>query len=213
MTPQRVVSLIASATETLHALGSGDMQVGRSHECDWPAKVLDLPDLTRAKFKVKGATSAEIDKSVKGLIEQGLAVYEVDAARLKGLAPDVILTQDQCEVCAVSLADVECAVCSWTDSQAEIISLRPHTMQDIYSDIARVAEAIGKPEQGMALTTKMRDRLQHVADLTKGRAKPRLAYIEWIEPPMSGGHWMPELIEIAGGENLFGETGVNSPWI
>ncbi len=213
MTPQRVVSLIASATETLHALGSGDMQVGRSHECDWPAKVLDLPDLTRAKFKVHGATSAEIDRSVEELVEEGLAVYEVDAAQLKALAPDIILTQDQCEVCAVSLADVERAVCSWTDSQAAIVSLRPHTMHDIYQDIARIADAIGKPEQGDTLTDKIQDRLQQIASMTEGRQKPRLAFIEWVEPPMSGGHWMPELIEIAGGENLFGKTGANSPWI
>src|SRR5512134_3838241 len=110
----RVISLIASATEILHALGAGDMQVARSHECDYPPGVLDLPQLTRAKFKVHGATSAEIDRSVKGLLEQGLAVYEVDADQMRSLEPDVILTQDQCEVCAVSLADVQRALCTWT---------------------------------------------------------------------------------------------------
>src|SRR5512137_2790623 len=107
----RVISLIASATEILHALGAGDLQVARSHAGDFPPIILDLPQLTRAKFKVHGATSAEIDRSVKGLLQQGLAVYEVDADRMRGLSPDLILTQDQCEVCAVSLADVEQALC------------------------------------------------------------------------------------------------------
>src|ERR1044071_1715725 len=111
----RVVSLIASATEIVHALGCGPRQIARSHECDWPPAVLDLPGLTRPKFKVEGSSLA-IDQAVRALVEQGLAVYEVDAEALQALGPDVILTQDQCEVCAVSLADVERAVCAWVGS-------------------------------------------------------------------------------------------------
>ena len=124
MNGPRVVSLIASATEILHELGAGGQQVARSHECDWPERVLALPQLTRAKFKVAGS-SLEIDKAVKSLIEHGLAVYEVDADAMKAVAPDVILTQDQCEVCAVSLADVERAVTTWTECRANVVSLRP----------------------------------------------------------------------------------------
>jgi iron complex transport system substrate-binding protein len=208
----RVVSLIASATEIVHALGAGRAQVARSHECDWPPAVLDLPALTRPKFKVEGS-SREIDKAVRALVERGLAVYEVDAEALKALAPDVILTQDQCEVCAVSLADVERAVCSWTGSAPQIVSLRPHSMADVYTDIRRVASALGRIAHGEALVGSMQQRIAALAARVAGRPTPRLAFIEWIDPPMSGGHWMPELIEAAGGISLFGESGANSPWI
>lgn len=208
----RIVSLIASATEIVHALGAGNAQVARSHECDWPPSVRDLPAITRPKFKVEGS-SREIDKAVRALVEQGLAVYEVDAEALKAAEPDVILTQDQCEVCAVSLADVERAVCSWVGSAPRILSLRPHTMADIYSDVREVAHAIGREAEAEGVIAGMQQRLAALSGAVAGRKRPRLAYIEWIDPPMSGGHWMPELIEAAGGFNLFGKHGANSPWI
>lgn len=209
----RVISLIASATEILHALGAGATQVARSHECDYPPSILNLPRLTRAKFKVQGASSAEIDRSVKGLIEQGLAVYEVDAELMRALDPDLILTQDQCEVCAVSLADVERALCTWTDSPARIVSLRPHTLDDVYADIRRIAEALGRAEAGRALVAAMTERIAAVSRAVSDRPRPVLGFIEWIEPPMSGGHWMPEIIAAAGGVSPFGVTGETSPWI
>jgi iron complex transport system substrate-binding protein len=208
----RVVSLIASSTELLHALGAGDLQVGRSHECDWPPSVLKLPAITRPKFDVTGS-SAEVDKRVRSLVENGLSVYEVNADALEKLKPDVILTQDQCEVCAVSLADVERAVCQFVHGQPRIVSMRPHTLADIYTDIARVAEAIDRPEAGEKLIASMQDRLAAIAAKVAGRPKKKLAFIEWVEPPMSGGHWMPELIDIAGGTSVFGSTGEPSPWI
>jgi len=208
----RVVSLIASATEILHALGAGDAQVARSHECDFPDRVRMLPAVTAPKFKIEGS-SREIDQRVKSLVTDGLAVYEVHADALKALAPDVILTQDQCEVCAVSLADVERAICTWTERSARIVSLRPHTMADVESDILRIGEAVGLAASGHALVETMRTRLAALSANVAGRARPRLAFIEWIEPAMSGGHWMPELIDIAGGVSLFGESGANSPWI
>ncbi len=208
----RVVSLIASATEIVHALGAGGAQVARSHECDWPQAVLDLPALTRAKFKVEGGSRA-IDQAVRSLVEQGLAVYEVDAEALQKLEPGVILTQDQCEVCAVSLADVERAVCTWVGSAPQIVSLRPHTMADVYADILRVAAALRRPAEGEALVQRMQARISAIATAVADQPKPRLAFIEWIDPPMSGGHWMPELIDAAGATNLFGETGASSPWI
>ncbi|HPG89718.1 MAG TPA: cobalamin-binding protein [Hyphomicrobium sp.] len=212
VTSPRVVSLITSATEILHALGGGDLQVARSHECDWPPGVLDLPQLTRPKFKVAGS-SRDIDIAVKALVEQGLAVYEVDADRMKCVAPDVILTQDQCEVCAVSLADVQRAVATWTECRAEVISLRPHTMADIYADNQRIADALGRSDAGLALNASMRSRLVELGKRSIGLAKPRLAFVEWIDPPMSGGHWMPELIAMAGGVDLLGTSGTTSPWI
>lgn len=208
-----MVSLISSATEILHALGAGDLQVARSHECDWPPAVRDLPQLTRPKFKVEGETSREIDTSVRALVEQGLAVYEVDSQALQALKPDVILTQDHCEVCAVSLADVEQAVCSWIGSSPQLISLRPHSMADVYADIRRVADAIGRGADGDRLVSQMQTRIGQIAERVAGRERRRLAFIEWIDPPMSGGHWMPELIQAAGGISVFGETGASSPWI
>ena len=211
-TRPRVVSLIASATEILHALDAGDLQVGRSHECDWPETILALPALTKAKFSVEGS-SRQIDDRVKALVKDGLAVYEVDSARLEELAPDVILTQDHCEVCAVSLTDVEQAVCAWTGRDVTLVSLRPHTLEALLADITRVANAIGRPQAGTRLIAEMKSRLGAIEASVAGRARPRIAYIEWIDPPMSGGHWMPEIIAMAGGHNLFGVTGENSPWI
>ncbi|KAB2940389.1 MAG: cobalamin-binding protein [Hyphomicrobium sp.] len=208
----RVVSLIASSTEILHALGAGDLQVARSHECDYPASVLKLPAVTRPKFDVHGS-SAEIDRRVRSLVERGLSVYEVDADALVKLKPDVILTQDQCQVCAVSLADVERAVCEFVHGRPRIVSMRPHTMADIYADIRRIAEAIGRPEAGKKLIASMQERLAAVKAAVVGQPKKRLAFIEWVDPPMSGGHWMPELIDMAGGDSVFGTTGEPSPWI
>ncbi len=208
----RVVSLIASSTEILHALGAGNLQVARSHECDYPPAVKKLPAITRPKFDVHGS-SAEIDQRVRSLVERGLSVYEVDADALEKLKPDLILTQDQCQVCAVSLADVERAVCDFVHGRPRVVSLHPHTLTDIYADIRSVADAIGRPEAGAKLVASMRNRLEAIGAQVAGRPKKRLAFIEWVEPPMSGGHWMPELTDTAGGTSLFGTTGQSSPWI
>jgi len=116
-------------------------------------------------------------------------------------------------VCAVSLADVERAVRSWTDNAAKIVSLRPHTMADVYGDVVRVADALGLAEDGKRLVASMQERIADISAAVVGRDKPRVAFIEWVDPPMSGGHWMPELIAAAGGINLFGEIGASSPWI
>lgn len=210
----RIVSLIASATEIVSALGARDDMVGRSHECDFPTDVLGLPQLTRPKFKVSGpGGSAAIDKAVRSLVEQGLAVYEVDAARLEQLAPDVIVTQDQCEVCAVSLADVEAAVCTWTGRATRVLSLRPHTLGDVIDDVGRVAEAIGRQAEAAAVVAGMKTRLDGISAAVAGKPRPRVAFVEWIEPLMSCGHWVPELTEIAGGISCFGKSGETSPWI
>jgi iron complex transport system substrate-binding protein len=209
---QRIVSLIASATEIVCALGARGSLVGRSHECDFPADVLALPALTEPKFEVAGS-SAEIDARVREVVRDGLSVYRVDGEALKALAPDVIVTQDHCEVCAVSLADVEAATCSWTGRRVELVSLRPDSMADVYADIARVARALGGQEAGSRLVEKMQTRLAAVRRQVDGRERPRVAFIEWVEPLMAGGNWMPELIEIAGGHNLFGEAGKHSDWM
>ena len=208
----RIVSLIASATEIVCALGLRERLVGRSHECDFPADVAALPALTAPKFKVEG-TSAEIDARVREIVRDGLSVYRVDGEALKALAPNVIVTQDHCEVCAVSLSDVEAATCTWTGRPVEIVSLRPDCMADVYADIGRVARALGATDAGDALVAQMQARLSAVRRQVAGRARPRVAFIEWVEPLMAGGNWMPELIEIAGGHNLFGQAGKHSDWM
>ncbi|MDX2202281.1 MAG: cobalamin-binding protein [Hyphomicrobiaceae bacterium] len=208
----RIVSLIASATEIVAGLGMLDKLVGRSHECDWPASVLGLPRLTEAKFKVEG-TSAEIDARVQEIVREGLSVYKVHAEALRALDPDVILTQDHCDVCAVSLKDVEEATCTWTGKPVALVSLKPDSLADVYADIARAAGALGVPEAGQDLVARMQARFADVAQRVSGRARPSVAFVEWVEPTMAGGNWMPELVEIAGGRNLFGVAGKRSDWM
>jgi iron complex transport system substrate-binding protein len=212
MAALRIVTLIPSATEIVAALGFRDRIVGRSHECDFPSRIEALPALTAPKLATEGA-SAVVDARVRRLIEQGLAVYSVDAPLLKKLAPDVIVTQDQCQVCAASLADVEAATRDWTARPVKIVSLNPMSLDDVWRDIAKVADALGVADRGKSLIHSLKARME----MTAARAatvkrRPRTAFIEWIEPLMSGGNWMPTLIEMAGGENLFGTAGEHSPW-
>jgi len=213
MTAPRIVSLIPSATEIVAALGFADRMVGRSHECDFPAGVEALPPLTQPKLKVEGS-SAEVDARVKQLIERGLAVYQVDADRLRQLDPDVIVTQDQCQVCAASLADVEAATRGWTGRPVEIVSLNPMSLDDVWRDIGKVAEALGVAREGARLVDGLKRRMAEIAARApRAPSRPRVAMVEWIEPLMAGGNWMPTLVEMAGGENLFGTAGQHSPWL
>ena len=210
---KRVVTLIASATEIVCALGCRDWLVGRSHECDFPTEVARLPVLTEPKFLVEGS-SYEIDQRVKAVVQEGLSVYRVDAEALSAVAPEIIVTQDHCEVCAVSLRDVEEALCQITGTDARVVSLHPDSLADLWSDIETVAGALGVPERGRALEAELKARMGEVVDRARALAsRPRVACIEWIDPLMSGGNWMPELIEMAGGDNLFGEAGKHSPWM
>jgi iron complex transport system substrate-binding protein len=208
----RVVSLIASATEIVCALGRGDWLVGRSHECDYPPAVARLPALTAPKFNVEGS-SGEIDRRVRELVRDGLSVYRVNADALRERAPDLIITQDHCDVCAVSLSDVQEAVCRWTDRRVQILSLRPDSLADAYADIGRVAQALAAEGKGTELVSEMERRLLALAVQPARRRRPRVAFIEWVEPLMAGGNWMPELIEAAGGNNLFGVAGKPSRWM
>ena len=211
--PKRVVSLIASATEIVCALGCRDWLVGRSHECDFPASVASLPMLTEPKFPVEG-TSYEIDQRVKAIVQEGLSVYRVDAAKLDAVKPDVIVTQDHCEVCAVSLRDVEAALCEITGSDARIVSLHPDWLKDLWAGLRDVAAALGVPERAEAVIAELQERMDAIKRTAEILAKrPRVACIEWIDPLMAGGNWVPELVELAGGENLFGEAGKHSPWM
>jgi iron complex transport system substrate-binding protein len=211
--PHRIVTLLPSATEIVCALGFESELVGRSHECDFPASVKRLPALTEPKFNPKGS-SAEIDARVKTIVRDALSVYRVDAAKLRQLRPDVIVTQSQCEVCAVNQADVDAAVAEWTFTRPKVVSLAPYSLADVFSDMQRVAIALGASERGDKLVHDLQMRCAEIREVaTKLQNKPTVACIEWIEPMMSAGNWMPTLVEMAGGTNLFGKAGEHSPWM
>jgi len=210
---ERIASLLPSATEIVCALGQASALVGRSHECDYPPEVAALPALTEPKLDARAASRA-IDDRVKQLVREGLSVYCVDAERLRALAPSVVLTQEQCDVCAASPKDVEAALCAWTGSRPRVVSLAPQTLGDVWGDLLTVASALGVRERGEALALELANRITHVSERTlRIRPRPRVAAIEWIDPLMAAGNWMPELVALAGGTNLFGETGRHSPWL
>src|SRR4029450_11259672 len=184
--PKRVVSLIASATEIVCALGARDLLVGRSHECDFPPDVTRLPSLTDPKFPLTG-TSYDIDGRVKAILQEGLSVYRVDAEKLEALRPDIIVTQDHCEVCAVSLKDVETALCAWSGRQVEIISLKPGALADIWEDILKVARGLGREQEGERLVEHFKARMGNIAKQSGiARTRPRAAMIEWVDSLMAG---------------------------
>ena len=213
MTVPRVVTLLPSATEIVAALGFTAQIVGRSHECDYPAEVADRAVCTAPKFKVEGA-SAEIDRRVNAIVRDALSVYAVDTATLRRLNPDLIVTQSQCEVCAVSERDVEDAVAGWLGARPQIVSLRPDTLSDIWDDIEGVAIALGAPERGVDLTRRLKARGAAIAERSaQTSSRPAVACIEWIDPLMAAGNWMPELVAMAGGHNLLGAAGKHSPRI
>jgi iron complex transport system substrate-binding protein len=209
----RVASLLPSSTEIVCALGAGDQLVARSHECDFPPEVRRLPAVTAPKLPLDG-TSYEIDARVKAIVKEGLSVYRVDAGALDGLAPDLVITQSQCEVCAVSLRDVEEAVCRLVSSRPRIVALEPNALDDIWLDIGRVAHALGSDARGRELAATLQTRMQGVAARAAVLShRPSVACIEWVAPLMAAGNWMPTLVEMAGGRNLFGVAGRHSPWL
>jgi iron complex transport system substrate-binding protein len=209
----RVVSLIPSATELACALGAQDDLVGRSHECDFPSSVTSLPVCTSPKFDPQGS-SQEIDTRVKGLLREAVSVYRIEAQQLRDLRPDCILTQAQCEVCAVSLAEVEKLVEGWGAPQPSIVSLAPNQLGDVWEDIRRVALALDRTQAGDALVAQLQHRVEIISVQTRQISdRPTVGCIEWLDPLMASANWMPELIDYAGGHNLFGQAGQHAPWI
>jgi iron complex transport system substrate-binding protein len=210
----RIVSLIASATEIVCALGLEDQLVGRSHECDYPESVKRLPICTAPKIDVH-QNSRAIDDSIKALLDFGLSVYRVDADKLRELRPDFVVTQTQCEVCAVSQRDVEAALSDWMESRPRVLSLAPNALADVWADIQRVGEVLGAQDRKIRrVMVRIEERTNAIAK-TAGKLteRPTVACIEWVDPLMAAGNWVPELVAMAGGVNLLGEAGKHAPWM
>ena len=209
---KRVLSLLSSTTEVVYALGCEDQLVGRSHECDYPPEVMTLPICTKPKFNVDGS-SLEVDGQVKSILQNALSVYYINEDLLKELKPDIILTQSQCEVCAVSEKDVKSVVRNITGINPNIISVEPNSVKDIFKDIKIIAEALNVVDKGADLIDFMKNRIRTLKKSYNVKSELTVAAIEWIDPLMAAGNWVPELIEMAGGINLFGESGKHSPWM
>jgi iron complex transport system substrate-binding protein len=210
----RIVSLLPSATEIVCALGAGQALVGISHECDFPQEFTNRPVLTRARIDAH-ASSGAIDAAVRGVLQSALSIYAVDDQRLCQLAPDVIITQDLCQVCAVSLDDVRAAVARLAQrDQVRIVCLRPTHFAEVLTDIDQVAAAIDRRAAGSALCAALKERIGDIALRAKSAAsKPRVASIEWLDPLMLGGTWMPELIDLAGGMPVGAQAGKPAPTV
>ncbi len=210
---ERIVSLLPSTTEIACALGFQQALVGRSHECDFPPGVEHLPILTEPKLDAS-ATSARIDDRVKQLVGDGLSVYRVDAEKLRELRPTVILTQDHCQVCAASLRDVEEALTTWLGERPRVLSLNPNGLEEVWNDISRVASELGVEARGRDYVAELGERVAGIAEQTvRIRHRPSVACVEWIDPLMAAGNWVPELVTLAGGNSAFGEKGEHSAWL
>jgi iron complex transport system substrate-binding protein len=208
----RIVSLLASGTEVVAALGLGDRLVGISHECDHPPELLDRPRLSRPRFDPEGLSSGEIDRAVRRAMSEHGSVYEVDAAALASLRPDLVLTQAVCEVCAVPTPGVW-EVVRALGLDAMVLSLDVHTLGDITATVRAVAAAVGKPERGEAVAAALESRLAAVRSAVAappGAARPRVLALEWLDPPFLPGHWVPDMIGAAGGACVAGEAGRRS---
>jgi iron complex transport system substrate-binding protein len=204
----RIASLVPSATESLFALGLGDSVVAVTHECDHPAEALGLPRLTSSVIP-QGLGPEEIDTMVREVTGRGDPLYELDEQTLAAVAPDLIVTQALCAVCAVSYEDVR-AVAARLPTQPDVISLDPKTLAEVLDDLVRLAEATGVPDRGEALRAELRERLDRVRDAVRAAPRPRVATLEWLAPPYAGGHWVPEMVELAGGLSVAGEPGRDS---
>ncbi|MDB5144164.1 MAG: cobalamin-binding protein [Mucilaginibacter sp.] len=213
MSSQRIISLLPAATEIVCALGLEENLVGRSHECDFPVSVGRLPVCSQANFP-DNLTSAAIDNEVRALLNDALSVYTVKREIIKQLAPDALITQAQCQVCAVSLKEVEQALDDYLDKRAHIISLQPNGLDDIFNNISEVAAALHVTAKGDRLIEDLNERVDIVRHKLKFiENKPTVACIEWLEPMMVSGNWVPELVSIAGGISVLAQAGKHSPFI
>ena len=208
----RIVSLLPSATEIIDGLGLTDFLVGRSHECDYPPTIKNLPVCTEARLN-SDKKSGEIDADVRTLVREALSIYKLKLEVLQQLQPTHIITQDQCDVCAVNLSEVEKAIAQLTTSQPQIISLQPDRLQEVWDDIQRTARVLGV--EAKPTLDRLKSRLDTISKRVRvaNVQKPTVVSLEWTEPLMLGANWIPELIEIAGGEPLLSMKGENSPYL
>jgi iron complex transport system substrate-binding protein len=209
----RIVSLLPSATEIVYALGLGEALVGVTHECDFPQAARSKPVLTASALP-HAASSLEIDRHVRRSLHAGSSLYTLDADLLERLAPDLIVTQELCAVCAVSY-EIVARAAKRLRGDPRIVSLEPSSLEDVYANIETVGELAGAREAASRLVASLRERADALRRHVAGRARPRTLVLEWTDPPMSGGHWTPGLVELAGGQAVLAHPGSNSqviPW-
>jgi iron complex transport system substrate-binding protein len=207
----RIASLVPSATEMLFALGLGGDVVAVTHECDYPPAARELPHLT-ATVLPEGLSAGEIDAAVKAVVGEGKALYSLDEERLAELAPELIVTQAVCEVCAVSYEDVV-AVAARLPSRPRVVQQDPSSLGEVLEDVTRLGEAAGVGERAGELRAELERRLEAVRTAVSGASRPRVVALEWLDPPFVGGHWIPEMVAIAGGEDVAGQAGEKSPQV
>ncbi len=207
----RIVSLLPSATEILYALGLGDRVAGVTHECDFPAAAREKPHLTASTLP-PAASSGEIDRHVRASLHAGSSLYALDGDLLERLAPELIVTQELCEVCAVSY-DIVARAAKRLRGDPRLISLEPSSLEDVYANVATIGDLTGTRPAADLVVAELRARAARLAAHVAGRPRPRTLVLEWTDPPMSGGHWTPGLVELAGGEPLLAHPGANSQTI
>jgi iron complex transport system substrate-binding protein len=209
MVSMRIASLVPASTEMLFALGLGDQTVGVTHECDYPEAAAALPHLT-ATVMPEGLSAGEIDAAVKRIVGEGKALYSLDEAALADLAPDLIVTQAVCDVCAVSYEDVV-EVAARLPGPPRVLQQDPSSLAEVLEDLTRLGAAAGVPARAAAVRAGLEERLAAVRAAVAGAPTPRVIALEWLDPPFVGGHWMPEMVELAGGVDVAGPRGAKSP--
>ena len=203
----RIVSLLPSATEIVCALGLGGALVGVTHECDYPPEVVGKPQLTASRISHQTMTSAEIDHAVRSQLDGHGSIYDLDEGLLGELKPDLVITQELCDVCAVSYREVERAA-RQLDAGVQVVSLEPHTIQDIFANVRTVGRLAGREAEAESLVAELTTRLDALAlALTETHTRPRALVLEWLDPPFAPGHWVPEQVAFAGGDPTFGRAG------
>lgn len=210
----RIVSFLPAGTETVHALGAGAELVGRSHECDYPASVIDLPVVSRPALALDGASPYDIDRAVAERMETGASMYEIDEVLLRDLRPDVIITQNLCRVCAPSGNELSRAVKDFSVTP-EILFLTPRNVAEVEENILAVGKAIGRAADAESLVRSNRERIARVESAVGDAPRRRVVFLEWTEPLFCGGHWVPEMITMAGGDDPLarpGEDSVRMTW-